>query len=262
MKEHLTDPEVLEGLAQIAVSVVLAAVVVLLAGLRGIASDFRRELVVAFGRGFAQIMLMGVLVGALFAVPLWWSGVVLVAMMAGAAWISHERGDTISGAYRLSFISVGVGSGVVIAAMTWAGAIEPTVRNLLPVGSMIVASSMKTNSLALERFVDEAADHRPQIEALLSLGVEPGVAVERYLERGVRASLIPVVDSLKSLGWVWIPGMMAGMVLSGANPIYAAEYQFVIMAMIFAAGGLTSLVSSLLAPNALFTDAAQLRDFD
>jgi putative ABC transport system permease protein len=71
--------------------------------------------------------------------------------------------------------------------------------------------------------------------------------------------LIPVVDSLKSLGWVWIPGIMAGMILAGENPVYAALYQFVIMAMIFAAGGLTSMISTLLLRKEVITDAEQLR---
>jgi putative ABC transport system permease protein len=50
----------------------------------------------------------------------------------------------------------------------------------------------------------------------------------------VRASLIPRIDSLRSLGIVWIPGLMAGMVLAGSDPVYAAIYQFVVIAMVFA----------------------------
>ena len=51
---------------------------------------------------------------------------------------------------------------------------------------------------------------------------------------------------------------MAGMLLSGSRPIYAAIYQFVVLAMIFAASGLTSRVSSLLIRTHAFTDAEQL----
>jgi putative ABC transport system permease protein len=51
---------------------------------------------------------------------------------------------------------------------------------------------------------------------------------------------------------------MAGMLLSGARPVYAAIYQFVVLAMIFAASGITSLVSTLLIRARLFTSAEQL----
>ncbi|MFW5918928.1 MAG: ABC transporter permease [Halanaeroarchaeum sp.] len=183
-------------------------------------------------------------------------------MIGGGAWIAHDRAGEFPAAFRVAGVSLLLGAGTVIVTMTATGVIEPTVRNLLPVGSMIVANAMKTASLAFERFVGELENNREEIEAVLALGVPPTKAVDRYVERGVQASLIPVVDSLKSLGWVWIPGLMSGMVLAGENPIYAAEYQFVIMAMIFAAGGLTSLTSSFLIPEYAFTEAEQLRSFD
>jgi putative ABC transport system permease protein len=72
------------------------------------------------------------------------------------------------------------------------------------------------------------------------------------------ASLIPAIDSLRSLGIVWIPGLMAGMLLSGARPVYAAIYQFVVLAMIFAASGLTSLLSTWMIRTRVFTPAEQL----
>jgi putative ABC transport system permease protein len=93
----------------------------------------------------------------------------------------------------------------------------------------------------------------------LALGGPPQAVLAERVRVSVRASLIPLVDSLKSLGVVWIPGIMAGMILAGENPIYAALYQFVIMAMVFAAGGLTSLVSTLFLRRAVMTDAEQLR---
>ena len=51
---------------------------------------------------------------------------------------------------------------------------------------------------------------------------------------------------------------MAGMLLSGSRPIYAAIYPFVVLAMILAASGFTALVSTLLIRSRAFTDAEQL----
>nr|WP_252490945.1 ABC transporter permease [Natronococcus sp. CG52] len=69
-----------------------------------------------------------------------------------------------------------------------------------------------------------------------------------------------VRDSIKSPGIVQIPGLMAGMIIAGANPIYAAQYQFVIMLMIFAAGGLTVVVNTILISRRVFTGAKRLDD--
>jgi len=35
---------------------------------------------------------------------------------------------------------------------------------------------------------------------------------------------LPRLDMLKSLGLVWIPGVMAGMMVSGVHPLYAGIY--------------------------------------
>ena len=256
--QRLSDPVLLTGLRQVLVAGVLAGIVVGVSRVRGLALE--RELGVALVRGLVQIVAMGSIVGVLLTADLVWSGAILLAMMGGATWISKNRGAGLPGVVRVSFVAIVVGSGLVIATMTMAGAIEASVRNLVPVGSMIIANAMKTNSLALERFKGQIASNRNEIEAGLALGAPPDAVISRHVETSVRASLIPTIDSLKSLGWVWIPGIMAGMILSGENPIYAALYQFVIMAMIFGAGGLTSMTSSLLVGRYVFTDAEQLRE--
>jgi putative ABC transport system permease protein len=51
---------------------------------------------------------------------------------------------------------------------------------------------------------------------------------------------------------------MTGMLLSGANPLYAAIYQFVVIAMILASSGLTSLLSTLMIRSHAFSTADQL----
>ena len=257
---EVQDPVLREGLAQVAAATALAAVVLGLSYARGL--DLERELGGAFARGFVQVLAMGALIGVLFSVPLPASGLLLAAMVAYAAWESRKRGDGVPGALRVSLTGIALGSSVVIATMLAAGAIEPTVRNLVPVGGMIIANAMKTNSLALDRFKGEIEDNRAEIEALLAIGVPPRAAVSEHVTQSVRASLIPVVDAMRTLGLVYIPGMMAGMILGGANPIYAAEYQFVIMGMIFAAGGLTSMTTSLLVGRYAFTEADQLRRFE
>lgn len=257
---QFTDPVLLTGLAQVTVAAILAALVVGLSHVRGLTLE--RELGIALIRGLIQIVAMGSIVGLLLTVDFAWSAVILLGMMGGATWISKNRGEGLPGVTRVSLIAIALGSGLVIVTMTAAGAIEATVRNLVPVGSMIIANAMQINSLALDRFKSEIEENRAEIEAGLSLGAPPSAVISRHVETGVRASLIPITDSLKSLGWVWIPGIMAGMILGGENPIYAALYQFVIMAMIFAAGGLTSMLSSLLLSRAVITEAEQLREVE
>ncbi|WP_336343575.1 ABC transporter permease [Halalkalicoccus ordinarius] len=250
------DSTVLRGFAQIGLSVALVVVVLAVAAVRRF--EFHHETGTAVGRGFVQILAAGSVIGLLLNAHLAWAGVVLAFMIGAAAWISHERGAQIPGAFRTSVVSIAFGTGSVIVAMSLAGAIETTMRDLIVVGSMVIAMSMKTNSLALDRFVGELESNREEIEAVLSLGAPPERAVEAYVSTSVYGALIPIVDRVKSLGIVSIPGMMAGMIIAGANPIYAAQYQFVIMLMLFSAAGLTSMTSTYLVSGYVFTDADQL----
>lgn len=254
--EYLTDPEIRTGFVQIGIAVALTLLVLGVTYLQDL--GFERELLATSGRGLVQILATGAVIGMLLAAHIAWASVVLAFMIVAAAWISHERGADLPGSFRASLAAIALGSGIVIASMAFAGAIERTMRDLIVVGSMVVAMAMKTNSLALERFTGEISSNQAEIEAVLSVGVPPERVVVEYVSTSVYAALIPTLDRIKSLGIVSIPGLMAGMIIAGANPIYAAQYQFVIMLMLFAAGALTSVASTFLVSRYVFTDAKQL----
>jgi len=254
--ELARESVVITGFIQILIATVLAGLVVGIVYLRKL--DFEREVFTTSVRGLLQIVAAGAVIGILLAAHLAWAILVLAFMAVAAAWISHKRAKTIPGVFGTSILSITLGAGLTIVTMTLAGAIEATMRDLIVIGSMIIANSMKTNSLVLDRFAGELAANRAEIEALLSVGASPAQAINPYVSTSVYASIIPILDSIKSLGIVQIPGLMAGMIIAGANPIYAAQYQFVIMLMIFAAAGLTVVVNSLLISKRVFTDAQQL----
>jgi putative ABC transport system permease protein len=138
------------------------------------------------------------------------------------------------------------------------GVIESELTVLVPVGSMLVAAGMRANSLVLDRFRAEVLAHAGQIEAALALGAEAKTTVARHVQAAIQASLIPTIDSLRSLGIVWIPGLMSGMILSGSDPVYAAIYQFVVVAMLLAVAGLTAVPSVLMIRPRVFSPAEQL----
>ena len=79
-----------------------------------------------------------------------------------------------------------------------------------------------------------------------------------YIQAAVQASMIPSVNNLRSLGIVWIPGVMAGMVLAGSDPILAAVYQFVVVALLFATAGMTALLATRFVRSCAFSPAEQL----
>ena len=244
------------GIAQAIVTALLAIVVMLIARLQEI--HIESEVLLALLRGFVQVVAVGSIIVLLLQGPSWTSVFLLAGMMLAAGMIASRRAQGIESAFRVSLYGIAFGSGVVIVLMTFLGVIDTSITTLIPVGSMLIANSMNTNSLALDRFRAEVESHVGHIEAGLALGADPRRVVRPYVKAAVLASLIPRIDTLRSLGIVWIPGLMAGMVLAGTDPIYAAIYQFVVIAMIFACAGLTAIVSTLLIRTHAFSDAEQL----
>ena len=147
---------------------------------------------------------------------------------------------------------------MVLAVMIVFGVIPLKITMLVPVGSMVIANTMNTQSLFLDRLRGEVTSHVGEIESALALGAGSEAAVRPYLNAAFRACLIPSVDNIRSLGIVWIPGIMAGMVLSGASPLFAALYQFVVLTTIFSASALACFVSSHLVTRRIFTAQEQL----
>jgi putative ABC transport system permease protein len=244
------------GLAQAAISALLALTVVFLARRRNI--HLESDTAVALLRGIVQIVIVGSVLALLLKAPRWSSVFLLTGMLITAGQISARRAKNIPGAQKVSTLAIAAGAGSVTAIMTWAGVIDTAITTLLPVGSMIIANAMNTNALALNRFRSEVLSHAGEIETALALGAAPQATVNHYAEASIQASLIPAIDNLRSLGIVWIPGIMTGMLLSGASPMYAAIYQFVVIAMILASSGLTSLLSTLLIRLHAFSPAEQL----
>ena len=130
--------------------------------------------------------------------------------------------------YLKSFCSISVGGGMILLLITQG------VLNLqpwylpsyaVPLAGMIFASAMNSVSIAVER---------------LNAEVERDVPYEKARVIALRASLIPITNSLFAVGLVSLPGMMTGQILSGVSPFIAARYQIMVMCMIFGSAGISS----------------------
>ncbi|HZM09172.1 MAG TPA: ABC transporter permease [Candidatus Limnocylindrales bacterium] len=256
MLKSMFPSQIALGLAQAAIAAIMALAVVLLARRKNV--HLESDAAIALLRGIVQIVAVGSILALLLKAPRWTSVFLLVGMVLAAGSISAKRAKNIPGAAKVSTYSIAAGAGLVTAIMTWAGVIDTAITSLIPVGSMIIANAMNTNGLALNRFRSEVLSHAGEIETALALGAAPEATVARYAESSIHSSLIPAIDNLRSLGIVWIPGLMTGMLLSGANPMYAAIYQFVVIAMILASSGLTSLLSTMMIRSHAFSPADQL----
>lgn len=78
---------------------------------------------------------------------------------------------------------------------------------------------------------------------MVALGATAWEAAHPSIVSSIRLGLLPTTAMLASCGIVTIPGMMAGQVIAGGDPLEAAKYQFVVFAAIAA---LTLVADSLI----------------
>ena len=114
---------------------------------------------------------------------------------------------------------------------------------VVPLTGMLLGNTVSTLAVGLSRFFESMRERRDEVDTLLALGATAWEAARDSIVSSIRLGLLPTTASLASAGIVTVPGMMAGQVIAGGNPIDAAKYQFLILAVIAA---LTLLADSLI----------------
>ena len=121
-------------------------------------------------------------------------------------------------------------TGLVIGAEPW---YSP--RYVIPIAGMVLGNSMTGIALSLERVFADLDARSDEVRAMTALGASPWEAAHPSIRTALRAGLIPTINSMAAAGIVFIPGMMTGQILAGADPLEATKYQIVVMLMVSAA---------------------------
>ncbi|NDV21355.1 iron export ABC transporter permease subunit FetB [Desulfovibrio sp. JC022] len=219
-----------------------------------------KDLAVGVVRSFVQLLTMGYLLKILFGLN---SAVLVLALYLAMTFFSvhiiHGRvkeknisylmptGLAVMFSYSLVTILV---TKVVIGAQPWW---DP--QYFIPIGGMIAGNSMNSLALSLERFFSELKSRRDEVEMLLCLGADYKEATAEIFRDALRAGMIPAINSLMGVGLVFLPGMMTGQILAGADPEEAVRYQIVVMFMLVSSTALSSIIVLLLVRKRCFSSA-------
>lgn len=154
---------------------------------------------------------------------------VLIVMLFASSWISlRTMRIPRKVLYLKSFFSTLFGGGIILLLITQGVLnLEPWYlpSYMIPLAGMIFANAMNGISLAGERLEAE---------------INRNISYEQARIIALKASLIPITNSLFAVGLVSLPGMMTGQILSGVSPFIAARYQIMVMCMVFSSVGISS----------------------
>lgn len=250
-----------EGLIILGFSLVLFVMVILISIWKRI--GIAREYTIALARGSIQLFIMAVVLFFLFEFEWWYYLIwfILIAMILMGGYTSAKRAGRMPNAYLVTTPSILLGGSIILVILWITGAMPAEPQFVIPLSGMVFGNSMTICSLSLNRLIREFETNKPALETMLSLGATPKEAMDEFSRMSVKAALIPNIDSLKTLGIIFIPGAMAGLLIAGTNPILAAEYQIIVYLMILGGGIITSLMAVYLARRSLFTKAYQLSEW-
>jgi len=245
----------------VAAALVLVALALLLSWRQRL--DLERDLLIASVRAFVQLTAIGFVIALILDAdrPLWVL-LMLAAMLTFAAFTAARNVRVVPGALWLMVVALGLASATTLGVMVVLGIIPTGARYVIPIGGMIIGNTMNVASVTALRIVQDASTQRGRIEAALALGAAPRVAAHGIIRQAVRLAMVPIIDSTKTMGLVFLPGAMTGMILAGAPPLEAVRLQVVVMFMLIAATGLAATTVTWLMPSRLFTPHQQLRRFD
>lgn len=191
----------------------------------------------AVSRMLIQLLLVGYILSTIFAAKqAWIVALVMLVMVTAASWISLNTVQEYRKALFLrAFWAIVSGGGIVLVLVTqgvvrldpW---FEPSY--MIPLAGMIFANSMNSLSLAAER---------------LNVEYQRSGDYEESRRAAFQAAFIPQINAFLAVGLVSLPGMMTGQILSGVSPVIAAQYQIVVMCMIFGSAGLSTAYFLLMA---------------
>lgn len=224
-----------------------------------------KSLVIAGGRTFVQLSLVGLILESLFASssPLWITLIALIMLLfAGrevmarqkrrlAGWWSYGIG---TGAMFVSSFSVTIFALAVIGPSPW---YSP--QYAIPLLGMMLGNTMTGVALCLDRLNETAWKQRGIIENRLMLGETADSAIGDIRREAMRSGMMPAINAMAAAGIVSLPGMMTGQILAGTSPLLAVKYQILIMLTITVGSGLGTVLAVIAGSRRLFDDRQRLR---
>lgn len=218
-----------------------------------------RDLIIAALRASIQLFIVGYILKLVFGFDhLAVVVLMLLIMIYVAAKNAAKRGKGIPNVFIKIFLTISLVELITQTLLLGLKIVPATPQYIIPISGMIIGNSMVISNLFLNRLKAEVDLRKEEILLVLSLGGTVKQSIFPILKDSVKSSLIPTIESQKTIGLVQLPGMMTGQIIAGADPLQAVRFQLLIVLMILAAASLTAIILSFLIYPSLFNKHDQL----
>ncbi|MGE7691953.1 ABC transporter permease [Lysinibacillus sp. NPDC097214] len=218
-----------------------------------------KDTLIATIRSIIQLLAVGYILKFVFDAQSYSYIFLMIALMILVATLNaRKKGKGIKGITWKIALTLIVVECVTQGVLLGFNIVPSTAQYIIPISGMMIGNSMVLSVLFLNRFTSEIASHQNEIELILSLGGTPKQAIHRQLMNAIKASMIPTIESQKTIGLVQLPGMMSGQIIGGADPIQAVQFQLLIIFALLTAATLSSIMIGFLSYPALFNERMQI----
>lgn len=220
--------------------------------------NLEKDTIIATVRSVIQLLIVGYVLKFVFDADSWIYIILMVVLMIVAATLNaRKKGKTIRGITWKIALTLIVVEFVTQGILLGLQIVPATAQYIIPISGMLIGNSMVLSILFLNRFTAEIEASENETELILSLGGTPKQAVHKQLTNAIKASMIPTIESQKTMGLVQLPGMMSGQIIGGADPLQAVQFQILIIFALLTTAALSSVLVGFLSYPTLFNDRMQ-----
>lgn len=184
--------------------------------------------------------------------------VMILIMMFNASYLASQRGKEIKNSRWIAFCAISAGTVTTLGILIAVGSIKYVPSQVIPISGMIIGNAMVAVGLTFKQLRQNYLDKMQEVEVKLSLGASAKEASIGLIRDAVKTSMMPTIDSMKTLGIIQLPGMMTGLILAGVSPLVAIQYQILVTFMLSSAVSIAAFTSSFLAYRTFFNERVQL----
>jgi putative ABC transport system permease protein len=229
----------------------------------GLRLGLEKKLAIASARTVVQLLLIGYVLGWIFALERPFLVLVLLTVMVAAASRAAigRSSRRYAGASVVAFVTLALtGLATTLGTTELVIGVSPWWRPqyVVPLLGMVLGNGLTGISLCLDELLESLDEQRARVETELALGATRWEAARGPVREAIRRGMIPILNSMMVVGIVSLPGMMTGQILAGSDPMLAVAYQIVVMFMLAASTALGSMMTALLVHRRLFNAKHQL----
>lgn len=218
-----------------------------------------KDVIIATIRAIVQLLAIGYVLQLIFDQQNVVFSFLMVAIMIAVATLNaRKKGAQINGITWKLALSLCVIEAIVMSILVGFHIVPATAQYIIPLSGMAIGNSMVMSILFLNRFTAEIEAHEQEVELILSLGGTPKQAIHRQLITSIKASMLPTIESQKTIGLVQLPGMMSGQIIAGADPVQAVMFQLLVQFMLLTTASVSSVLLGFLSYRTLFNQKLQI----